>query len=109
MATYPETMVQSEAIAKNKSGDLSRLHTEISVLDILAILAGHKRFVLHFLLVAAVLATVLAFVLPVRYEGKVVMLPPQQSSSIGSALLGQLGGSLGSLAPLASLAGGAVC
>jgi uncharacterized protein involved in exopolysaccharide biosynthesis len=106
MATYPETMVESEPIAKHRSADLSRPHAELSVLDILAILAGQKRFILRFLLGAAVLATVIAFALPGRYEGKVVMLPPQQSSSIGSALLGQLGGSMGSLAPLASLAGG---
>jgi tyrosine-protein kinase Etk/Wzc len=52
-----------------------------------------------------VLATVVAFLLPVRYEAKVVLLPPQQNSSISSALLGQLG-NLGSLGSLASLAGG---
>jgi uncharacterized protein involved in exopolysaccharide biosynthesis len=56
---------------------------------------------------AALLSTVVAFLLPVRYEANIVMMPPQQNSSIGSTL-GQLGsaGSLGSLAPLASLASG---
>jgi uncharacterized protein involved in exopolysaccharide biosynthesis len=53
---------------------------------------------------AAVLATAVAFLLPVRYEAKIVLLPPTQNLSMGSALLGQLGnmGSLGSLASLAS-------
>jgi capsule polysaccharide export protein KpsE/RkpR len=62
----------------------------------------------RFVVGAALLATIVALVLPVRYEGKVVLLPPAQSSSIGSGLLSQLGGvgAMGSLGSLASLAGG---
>jgi hypothetical protein len=54
---------------------------------------------------AAVLAIIIALLLPVRYEAKVVLLPPQQNSSMASALLGQIG-SLGGLGPLGALAGG---
>jgi uncharacterized protein involved in exopolysaccharide biosynthesis len=43
----------------------------------------------------------------VRYEAKVVLLPPSQNSSISSAFLGQLG-NLGALGSLASLAGGSL-
>ena len=72
--------------------------------DLLILLIGHKRFIGRFVLGAAVLATVVSFLLPVRYEAKIVLLPPQQNSSVGAALLGQIGnmGSLGSLASLAS-------
>ena len=47
---------------------------------------------------AALLATVVVFLLPIRYEAKIVLLPPAQNTSLGSALLGQLGnmGALGS-------------
>ena len=65
----------------------------------------HKRFIVRFVLGAAALAILLALVLPVRYEAKIVLLPPAQNSSIASALLGQLG-NLGSLGSLSSLAGG---
>ncbi len=51
------------------------------------------------------MATVVAFLLPVRYEAKIVLLPPAQNTSLGSALLGQLG-NMGALGSLASLAGG---
>ena len=95
-------MVQVEPAAENIAG------SELSVLDVLALLAAQKRFLLRFFIGAALLSTIVVFLLPVRYEANIVMLPPQQNSSVGSALIGQMGngGSLGALAPLASLAGG---
>ena len=95
-----QTEIQTEPIAHEKGADPSRTETEVSVLDILVLLAGHKRFIVRFVLGAAVLATVVSFLLPVRYEAKIVLLPPQQNSSMGSALVGQLG-NIGSLAALA--------
>jgi tyrosine-protein kinase Etk/Wzc len=100
-----QTEIQTEPIAHEKEADPSRTETEVSVLDVLVLLAGRKRFIVRFVLGAAVLATVVSFLLPVRYEAKIVLLPPQQNSSMGSALLGQLG-NMGSLGSLAALAGG---
>lgn len=102
MATFTDSMVQSEAGAEKLAG------AELSVLDVLVLLTAQKRFLLRFFVGAVLLSTMIAFLLPVRYEGNIVMLPPQQNSSLGSALIGQIGngGSLGALAPLASLAGG---
>jgi tyrosine-protein kinase Etk/Wzc len=97
-------VVQTEPIAYKETSDLSQAETEVSLLDILVLFAGKKRFILRFVLGGAVLATVIAFLLPNRYEAKIVLLPPSQSSSVGSALLGQLG-NLGSLGSLGSLAG----
>jgi tyrosine-protein kinase Etk/Wzc len=99
-----QTEIQTEPIAHEKEADPSRTEPEVSVLDILALLVGHKRFIVGFVLGAAVLATVVSFLLPVRYEAKIVLLPPTQNSSMGSALLGQLG----NLGSLASLAGGSL-
>jgi tyrosine-protein kinase Etk/Wzc len=98
---------QPELIVQERTSELFRREPEISMLDFVVLIAERKRFVIRFVLGAALLATVVAFVLPIRYEAKIVLLPPSQNSSIGSSLLGQLG-SLGSLGSLATLAGGSL-
>jgi len=97
-------MIQTEPMTEAPIRDLLPEQTEVSLLDTLVLLLRHKRFLLRFVLGTALLATVIAFLLPVRYEAKLVLMPPQQSSSVSSALLGQLG----SLGSLASLAGGSL-
>jgi tyrosine-protein kinase Etk/Wzc len=94
-ATHPEPIVDES------STDPFNDNTEISLLDILVLLVERKRFVMRFVLGAFLLAVVVSFLLPVRYEAKVVLLPPQQNSSISSMLTGQLGGALGALGALA--------
>jgi tyrosine-protein kinase Etk/Wzc len=104
------TTIQTETPLEPMLDELDdpRAESEGSPLDLLIVLLERKRFIARFMLGAAALATVVAFLLPVRYEAKVVLLPPAQNSSISSGLLGQLGnlGALGSLGSLASLAGG---
>ena len=99
-----QTETQSEPMVDERT-DSAGAETEVSALDVVVLLLERKSFIVRFVLGAAVLATVVAFLLPVRYEAKIVLLPPAQNSSISSALLGQLGG-LASLGSLASLAGG---
>jgi tyrosine-protein kinase Etk/Wzc len=99
-----QTETQSEPMIDERA-DPAGAETEISALDVLVLLLEHKLFIVRFVLGAALLAAVVALLLPVRYEAKTVLLPPAQNSSISSTLLGQLGG-LGSLGSLASLAGG---
>jgi tyrosine-protein kinase Etk/Wzc len=101
------TETQPETVVDAPMSQPSEAETEVSLLDILVVLLERKRFILRFVLGAFVLAIVVSLLLPVRYEAKVVLLPPQQNSSVGSALLGQLGG-MGSLGSLASLAGGSL-
>ena len=98
------TEIQPEPILDETNGDPSRTETDVSLLDLLVLLVGRKRFIVRFVLGAAVLSIVVSLLLPIRYEAKVVLLPPQQNSSIGSALMGQLG-NLGALGSLASLTG----
>jgi uncharacterized protein involved in exopolysaccharide biosynthesis len=69
----------------------------VSLLDLLIVLAKHKRIVLGLPLVAAVVAAIISFLLPNVYTGTTKILPPQQSASAASALLNQLGGALGGL------------
>jgi uncharacterized protein involved in exopolysaccharide biosynthesis len=108
----PKTMIRTdihqEPIVDEISTDLSPSENEISALDILIILLGRKRFIVRFVLGSAVFAAIVSLLLPVQYEAKIVLLPPQQNSSIGSALLGQLGQQMGALGSLAALAGGGV-
>jgi uncharacterized protein involved in exopolysaccharide biosynthesis len=74
---------------------------EISLLDLLIVLAKHKAMILKATLGAALLAVAVTLLLPNVYTGTARILPPQQGQSSASALLGQLGG-------LAGLAGGAM-
>ncbi len=71
---------------------------EVSLLDLLIVLAKHKRIVLGVPFVAAVVAAIISLLLPNVYTGTARILPPQQSASAASALLNQLGGALGGLA-----------
>jgi uncharacterized protein involved in exopolysaccharide biosynthesis len=73
-----------------------------TMLAVLIILARQKKLILGMTLAFAAVAGILAFIIPAEYKATVVILPPQQSSSLGS-MLGEMGG-LGSLAGLASSA-----
>lgn len=77
---------------------------EISLLDLLIVLAERKRLVLWVTAAFAVLAIVISLILPKIYTATVTLLPPQQNSSMGAALTSQLG----NLGGMAALAGGSV-
>lgn len=70
---------------------------EIELIDVLIVLAKHKRLVLGLPLVVALAAAGISMCLPNVYSASTKMLPPQQSQSSTAALLSQLGG-LGGLA-----------
>ena len=103
--TSTETTIDPESITQEISQSSTR-DSEVSLLDMTVLLVRHKRFIVRFVLGSALLAVAIALLLPIRYEAKVVLLPPSsQSPSIASALLGQLG-NLGSLGSLSAVAGG---
>src|SRR5712692_9013504 len=70
---------------------------EVSLLDLLIVLAKHKRVVLGVPFVAAIGAAIISLFMPNIYTGTTKILPPQQSASVASALLNQLGGAFGGL------------
>src|SRR5713226_7909783 len=78
---------------------------EVSLLDLLIVLAKHKRLVLGVPFVVAIAAVIISLLMPNIYTGTTRILPPQQSASAASALLSQLGGAVGGLA---GAAGGAL-
>src|SRR6266705_4477622 len=78
---------------------------EVSLLDLLIVLAKHKRIVLGVPFATAIAAAIISLLMPNIYTGTTRILPPQQSASAASALLNQLGGALGGFG---GLAGGVV-
>jgi len=73
---------------------------EISLLDLLIVLAERKRIILWVTTVFAILAIIVSLILPTRYTATVTLLSPQQGTSMSAALASQLG-SMGSMAALA--------
>jgi uncharacterized protein involved in exopolysaccharide biosynthesis len=89
----------SEQIQEAKTEDATA--QEVHLLDLLIILSRRRKFIFFFTIAVAVLAAATVLLIPNRYTAETIVLPPGQSSSMSSALLGQLGGS----AALASAAG----
>jgi uncharacterized protein involved in exopolysaccharide biosynthesis len=77
---------------------------EISLLDILIVIVRNRRGILKIAAYTVVTAVIVSLLLPIRYTATTSILPPQQTSSAGSALMAQLGG----LSSVASLAGGSL-
>jgi tyrosine-protein kinase Etk/Wzc len=75
---------------------------EISLLDLLIVLAQRKRIIIWTTAIFAILAIIASLLLPKKYTATVTVLPPQQNSSLSSQLASQFG----SLAGMAALAGG---
>lgn len=73
---------------------------EVSLLDILIVLARHKWLILKFTFGLGLVALVISLLLPKKYTAMTTILPPQQGSSLSSSILSQIGG-LGSLGALA--------
>lgn len=78
---------------------------EISLLDLLIVLAKHKMMILKVTVAGTLAATVISVLLPNIYTGTTKILPPQQSQSTANAMLAQLGAQLGGPA---GVAGGAL-
>jgi uncharacterized protein involved in exopolysaccharide biosynthesis len=99
MSETPITNGQSPVTGSNiSSGDRSDITSrqsqgddEISVLDLLIILAKHKWLVLGLPFVAVILAIIYSLLLPSIYTAITKILPPHQSQSPAAAMLGQLG------------------
>ena len=97
-ASEPQTAsLEGQSIGSGPSVD-----DEISLIELLTIIAERKKVVLWITGLFAVLSIIVSFLLPNWYTAKVTLLPPQQNSSLSSAMSSQLG----SLGGLASLAGG---
>jgi tyrosine-protein kinase Etk/Wzc len=73
---------------------------EVRLLGLLILLCRRKKLIVRATLAAAVLAVVVALFLRNRYTATASILPPQQSPSLASSLIGQMS----ALGPMAALA-----
>ncbi len=73
---------------------------ETHVLELLIILSRCKQIILGTTLAAAILAAIVCLLLPNRYTATTNILPPQQSPSLATSMIGQLG----ALGPMAAMA-----
>lgn len=77
---------------------------EVALIDLLIVLAERKRLIFAITLVFAIGSVIISLLLPERYTATSTILPPQQNSSMGTALASQLG----NLGGMAALAGGSL-
>ncbi len=95
-----ESMKTSEIEAAERAGVDERVarlelpEDERSRPDLLALLLAltrRKKIILQVTIAVAVLAAIVALILPKTYSAMTVILPPQQNQSAASALVGQIG------------------
>jgi tyrosine-protein kinase Etk/Wzc len=77
---------------------------DISLVDLLIVLGRRKKFLAVSTLAVFAVALIVTLLIPKRYTATITVLPPQQGSSLSSALLSQVG----NLGALGSLAGGSL-
>ncbi len=75
---------------------------EISLLDLLIVLAERKRLIFWITAGSAIVALIVSLLLPLRYTASASLLTPQQNSSLSAQLASQLG----ALGPMAALTSG---
>jgi len=80
---------------------------QISLLDLLIVLAERKLLIFWITAGFAIAAVIVSLLLPMRYTATASLLTPQQNSSLSAQLASQLG-ALGSVAALASGGGGSL-
>ncbi len=78
--------------ASRVTGRSAKKDEEVSVLDLLIVLAQRKRTILLVTVAFTILAAIISLILPARYTATVTLLPPQQNSTMGGVLASQLGG-----------------
>jgi tyrosine-protein kinase Etk/Wzc len=77
---------------------------EISLLDLLIVIIARRHLIIRMTLCLALVGVITSLLLPIKYTASTAILPPQQNSSTGAAMMAQLG----SLGSIASLGGGAL-
>ncbi len=94
--TTSEVRAGSGTAVENGIG-MPKPHSEIQdraepdMIEVLLVLARAKKRILQITLAAALMATIIAFLLPTMYTATTTLLPPQQTQSALSLMLGQVG------------------
>jgi uncharacterized protein involved in exopolysaccharide biosynthesis len=78
-------------------------HEGTDLIEILTVLAKHKKLLIKLPLAAAILSAAISVALPDVYRATATLLPPQQSQSSAAALLSQLGSFAGAASSAAGI------
>ncbi len=84
------------------SGRAEKEQKEISLFELLLVLAGRVRTIIWVTVGFTIAAVIISLLLPNRFTATVVLLPPQQNSSLSAQLAAQLG----SMNPVSMLGSG---
>jgi uncharacterized protein involved in exopolysaccharide biosynthesis len=76
---------------------------ELDALDVLIVLAKHKKKLLVVPFIVALVAAAISMAIPNTYMASTKLLPPQQAQSTAAAMLAQMGGIAGAVAGGAGL------
>lgn len=99
--SLPDLREPSDSAAVAPKGGLIQEKAEISLLDLLILLAERKKIIGLVTGSFAVIAIIVSLVLPKQYTAMVTLLPPQQQSPSGNLALASQFGNLGGMAALA--------
>ena len=69
----------------------AKANDDLSVIDLLIVLAEGKRIIFAVTAGFAILAIILSLIMPKSYTATITLLPPQENNSMGSSLSSQLG------------------
>lgn len=96
--------MSEQLVSKYVPGDSDRADEEIHLLDLLTVLAEHKKIVVGTPLLVGALAMAASLLMTPIFVSTAKIMPPQQAQSSGmAAMLGQLGGLAGAAGGLAGI------
>jgi tyrosine-protein kinase Etk/Wzc len=98
-----ESRVEMQNLIDSEKSEIAGIDEdvqEIGILDVAWALVRRRKMIVNWTLTAALIALLVAFVIPNKYRSTTKILPPQQSQSASSMLMEQLGS-------IAGLTGGA--
>ena len=74
------------------SGQSARENDDLSLLDLLIVLAEGKRIIFAVTAGFAILAVIVSLIMPKSYTATITLLPPQENNSMGGAFSSQMNG-----------------
>lgn len=95
LTDMPTEQIEAQVDTSSVSGERwesPAQRAEISILDLLIVIAKRKRTVVIGTLAAMLVSAIASLILPNRYTATTTLLPPQQPQSLASTLAAQLGG-----------------
>ena len=97
-----ETAIETRGFEDLQSTQDMSMTDDVSLLDLLIVIGRKRKFLTISTIVVAALSLIVTLFIPKRFTATTTVLPPQQGSSLSTALLSQVG----NLGILGSMAGG---